>query len=274
MISSPSFCTECHESKSRTEHHPPAVALSGILDSLEQRNRPAIEGQLAYTKFLAMLPHDEVARRDQKKFGARIARAGFALGKTLKTFDFDRLPKLNRAHVHDLATGRYIDEKVCVLMVRQTGVGKSHLAQALGHCAVRQGRDVMFITQTDLLKKPHAARATDLYERKFQQFVRVPLLIVYDFALKLLRAPHDEDFHDLIATRYARSASILTSSLDSSVNGVRPSPTTAFWEPPCSPAFVMVPIRVVIEGEGFRKPKRMPESSENAADKNGKRPQS
>src|SRR5262249_9051599 len=145
------------------------LRLSGVLDSLEQRNRQAIEGQLAYTEFLAMLLHDEVARRDQKKFVARIARAGFALGKTLETFDFDRLPKLNRAHVHALATGRYIDEKVCVLMVGQTGVGKSHLAQALGHCAVRQGRDVLFITQTDLLKKLHAARATDFYERKFQQ---------------------------------------------------------------------------------------------------------
>ena len=184
------------------------LRLSGVLDSLEQRNRQAIEGQLAYTEFLAMLLHDEVARRDQKKFGAGIARAGFALGKTLETFDFDRLPKLNRAHVHDLATGRYIDEKVCVLMVGQTGVGKSHLVQALGHCAVRQGRDVLFITQTDLLKKLHAARATDLYERKFQQFVRVPLLIVDDFALKPLRAPHDEDFHDLIAARYERAAPI------------------------------------------------------------------
>uniref|UniRef100_UPI0038BA22A9 ATP-binding protein n=1 Tax=unclassified Paraburkholderia TaxID=2615204 RepID=UPI0038BA22A9 len=121
---------------------------------------------------------DEVARRDQKKLGARLARAGFALGKTLETFNFDLLPKLNRAHIHDLATGRYIDEKVCVLMVGQIGVGKSHLAQALGHCAARQGRDVLFISQTDLLKKLHAARATGIYERKFQQFVRVPLLIV------------------------------------------------------------------------------------------------
>ncbi len=185
------------------------LRLSGVLDSLEQRNRQAIDGKLAYTEFLAMLLHDEVARRDQKKLGARILRAGFALGKTLESFDFDRLPKLNRAHINDLATGRYIDEKVAILMVGQTGVGKSHIAQALGHCAARQGRDVVFVTQTDLLKKLHAARATGMYERKFQQFVRVPLLIVDDFALKPLRAPHDEDFHDLVAARYERSATIL-----------------------------------------------------------------
>jgi DNA replication protein DnaC len=116
------------------------LRLSGILDSLEQRNRQAIDGQLAYTEFLAMLLHDEVARRDQKKLGVRLARAGFALGKTLESFNFDLLPKLNRAHIHDLATGRYIDEKVAVLIVGQTGVGKSHLAQALGHCAACEWR--------------------------------------------------------------------------------------------------------------------------------------
>ena len=146
------------------------LRLSGILDSLEQRNREAIDGQLAYTEFLAMLLHDEIARRDTKKLGVRLARAGFAMGKTLETFNFDLVPKLNRTYIHDLATGRYIDEKVCVLLVGGTGVGKSHLAQALGHCAARQGRDVLFISQTDLLKKLHAARATGLYERKFQQF--------------------------------------------------------------------------------------------------------
>ncbi|BDC45443.1 hypothetical protein PTKU15_87400 [Paraburkholderia terrae] len=58
---------------------------------------------------------------------------------------------------------------------------------------------------TDLLKKLHAARATGLYERKFQQFVRVPLLIIDDFAVKPLQRPHDEDFHDLIAARYVRA---------------------------------------------------------------------
>ncbi|HZZ02332.1 ATP-binding protein [Paraburkholderia sp.] len=77
-----------------------------------------------------MLLDDEVARRDQKKLGARLVCAGFGLGKTPGTFNFDRLPKLNRAHIHDLATGRYIDEKVAILMAGQTGAGKSHIGKA------------------------------------------------------------------------------------------------------------------------------------------------
>lgn len=189
------------------------LRLSGILDSLEARNRQAIDGQLAYTEFLALLIHDEVARREQKKFTTRLRRASFRAAKTLEGFDFDRLPGVNRALVHDLATGRYLDEQVAVLIAGPCGTGKSHLAQALGHCAVRQGVDVLFLTQTQLLGSLQSARAIGTYERRFQQLATVPLLIIDDFGLKPLRPPQDEDFHDLIGERYERGATILTSNL-------------------------------------------------------------
>jgi len=85
----------------------------------------------------------------------------------------------------------------------QTGTGKSHMAQAFGHCAARQGHNVLFISQTELFKRLDAARATGCYDRKFQQLAWVPLLIVIDFALKPLRVPRDEDLHVLIAARSA-----------------------------------------------------------------------
>lgn len=84
--------------------HLKQLRLSGILDSLEARNRQAIDSKLAYTEFLALLIQDEIARRDQKKFTMRLRRAAFRTTKTIEQFDFDRLPKLNRALVHDLAT--------------------------------------------------------------------------------------------------------------------------------------------------------------------------
>lgn len=190
------------------------LRLSGILDSLEARNREAIDRKLAYTEFLSLLIHDEVARREQKKLGTRLRRANFRSQKTLEGFDFDRLPNLNRAMIHDLATCRFIEEKVAVLIAGPTGTGKSHLAQALGHAAARQGYDVLFATQTQLLGSLRSARATGTYERRFQQLVKVPLLICDDFGLKPLRSPEDEDFHDLIAERYERTATVLTSNLD------------------------------------------------------------
>ena len=194
--------------------HLKQLRLSGILDSLEARNRQAIDAKLAYTEFLALLIEDEVARREQKKYASRLRRAAFRTTKTLEGFDFDRLPQINRGLVHDLATGRYLDERAPVLIVGPCGTGKSHLAQALGHCAVRQGADVLFTTCANLTASLNAARATGAYERKLASLARVPLLIIDDFGLKPLRPPADEDLHELIAERYETVATIVTSNLD------------------------------------------------------------
>jgi len=194
--------------------HLKQLRLSGILDSLEARNRQAIDAKLAYTEFLALLIEDEVARREQKKFATRLRRAAFRTTQTLDAFEFERLPQLNRALVHDLATGRYVEERAPVLIVGPCGTGKSHLAQALGHCAVRQGVDVVFTTCASLTQSLNAARATGSYERKLAALAKVPLLIIDDFGLKPLRAPADEDLHDLIAERYEQASTIVTSNLD------------------------------------------------------------
>ena len=142
-----------------------SLRLSGVLETLEVRNRQAIDGQLVYTEFLALLLQDEIARRDQKKFDTLLRQARFRNHKTLEDFAFDRLPTLNRSLVHDLATGRYLQEKAPVLIVGPCGTGKSHLAQALGHNAVRQGVDVRFLTQSELVGGLHAARVTGVMQR-------------------------------------------------------------------------------------------------------------
>ena len=190
------------------------LRLSGILDSLEDRNKQAIGKKMSYTEFLSLLISDEVARREQKKFSLRLRRAAFRSHKTLDQFDFSFNPKINSALIQELITGRFIEEKVAVLIVGPCGTGKSHIAQAIGHAAVRQGHDVLFTSQSQLLGNLHAARATDTFDRRFQALVRIPLLIIDDFGLKPLRPPHDEDFHDLVAERYERGATVLTSNLD------------------------------------------------------------
>jgi DNA replication protein DnaC len=190
------------------------LRLSGILDSLETRNKQAIGKKMSYTEFLSLLISDEVARREQKKFSLRLRRAAFRSHKTLDQFDFSFNPMINSALIQDLITGRFVEEKVAVLIVGPCGTGKSHIAQAIGHAAVRQGHDVLFTSQSRLLGNLHAARATDNFDRRFQALVRIPLLIIDDFGLKPLRPPHDEDFHDLVAERYERGATVLTSNLD------------------------------------------------------------
>lgn len=190
-----------------------ALRLSGILDSLQTRNREAIENKMSFTEFLATLLQDEVLRREQKKFDARFKRAKINGNKTLEQFDFGFNAKINQQQIKDLATCQFIQEKVPVLIVGPCGTGKSHVAQAIAHCAIRNGTDVLFFTQTQLFKYLQTARATGEYEKKFQLLVKIPLLIVDDFGLKPLRVPQDEDLHDLISERYEQTATIVTSNL-------------------------------------------------------------
>ena len=190
------------------------LRLSGILETLPARNQEAINNKLAYSEFLALLVQDEVARRKHKKFNLRLRRAGFRGEKTLEGFDFAFNPAINQAFIKDLATCAFIEEKVAVLIAGPCGTGKSHIAQALGHLAVRAGYDTLFTTQTKLLGRLHAARATDTFQRRFHNVVKTPLLIIDDFGLKPMTPPHDEDFRDLISERYERTAALVTSNLD------------------------------------------------------------
>lgn len=104
-----------------------------------------------------------------------------------------------------------------MLIVVPSGIGKSHLAQALGHCAVRQGVDVVFTSCAALTQSLNAARPTGVYDRKLATLAHVELLIIDDFGLNPLRALADEDLHDLIAERYKRyerAVTIVASNLD------------------------------------------------------------
>lgn len=190
------------------------LRLSGIMDSVEERNRQAIENKLSYMDFLATIITDEVARRNQKKLATALRRANFRNQKTLEEFDFTFNPKINRALVMDLASCRFIKQKVGVFIVGPCGTGKSHLAQALGHAAIRAGYSVLFTTTAKMLTQLNAARAINGYERQFAKLASTDLLIIDDFGLKPLRPSQDEDFHEIISERYERKSTIVTSNLD------------------------------------------------------------
>jgi DNA replication protein DnaC len=190
------------------------LRLSGIMDSIEARNRQAIESKMTYMDFLAVIITDEIARRNQKKLTSALRRANFRNQKTLEEFDFSFNPRINQALVLELASCRFITEKVCVFILGPCGTGKSHLAQALGHSAIRAGYNVLFTSASKMLAQLNAARAINGYERQFAKIAGVDLLIIDDFGLKPLKPIQEEDFHDVIAERYERKSTIVTSNLD------------------------------------------------------------
>ena len=122
------------------------LRMSGVLETLENRNRQAIDGQWSYIEFLTRLLEDEIERRSQKQLNLRLRRATLNTTKTLEGFDFAFNPHINRQQILNLAGCDYVREKRNALLCGPTGVGKTHLAQALGpgsgpaglRCAVRQ----------------------------------------------------------------------------------------------------------------------------------------
>ena len=188
------------------------LRLSGMLDSLAARNQQAIKSQLAYPDFLSLLVEDEIARRDQRQFGQRLRKAQVSGDKTLERFDYSHSPSVNHALIAELATCRFVTEHASVLIAGPTGTGKSHLVQALGHCALRAGHDVLFITHTKLLAQLHTARATNSYNRKLAQLAKIEVIAIDDFGLRPMRSPQDEDFHELIAERYERKSLTITAN--------------------------------------------------------------
>ncbi len=165
------------------------LRLSGILQTLDVRNQQAIEEQWTYIEFLARLLEDEVERRAQKQLALRIRRASINTTKTLEGFDFAFNPHINRQQVLDLATCTYIRQKRNVLLCGPTGVGKTHLAQALAHEACRRGFTALFINTYKMLQQINGGRADGTLERRFQSYLKPDLLVLDDFGLKPLVPP-------------------------------------------------------------------------------------
>jgi len=188
------------------------LRLSGILETLEARNRQAIDGQWSYIEFLSRLLEDEVTRRAQKQLALRLRRAAINTTKTLDNFDFNFNPTINRQQVFDLASGSYLRQHHNVVICGPTGVGKTHLAQALAHEACVLGFNVLWVQTHKMLQHLNGGRADGSYERRLKAYLRPDLLILDDFGLRSLQPPGPQDLYDIIDARYEHGSILLTSN--------------------------------------------------------------
>lgn len=187
--------------------------LRALLQTFGERHRQAIESDLSHPEFLTLLFQDELGRRQHNRLTARLKRACLRPDKTLESFDSSVLHG-QKTLLHELATARFVREATPVLIVGNAGTGKTHLAHALGHQAVRLGAEVLALSQAGLETQLGQARAQATRSKLIRAIAKVDLLIIDDFGLKPLRAPADEDLHEIIDERYERKATIVTSNLD------------------------------------------------------------
>lgn len=190
------------------------LRLNGMLDNLEQKISLAMEEKWDYTNFLIALCTDEIDLREYKLLSKRINKSNLEPEKTLELFNFDFNPGIHKQTIKELANCLFIEKKEVIFFVGPSGVGKSHLAQAIGHEACRKGYDVLYLNTYHALKYINTGRGDGTFDKKLKQLIKVPLLILDDFGLRELSDNNQADLYEIISERYEKASTIITSNRD------------------------------------------------------------
>ncbi len=188
------------------------LRLGGMLQTLELRLDQAHQEKLGHLEFLELMLEDEIQRRANKALARRIQRARFDEAQTLSDFDFAFNPKIPASQIRDLATCSFIERKESVLLVGPVGVGKTHVAQAIGHAACMQGRSVLFDKTARVLSDLGAGHLDATWERRLRRYLAPDLVILDDFGLRAFSERQGEDLYELISERVRRGSTIVTSN--------------------------------------------------------------
>lgn len=188
------------------------LRLTGMLQTLPIRIKQAEESNSGYQDFLMTLIEDEYERRQSGRLLKRLRQAGFEEEKTLEGFDFSFNPQIPVKKIKQLANCVYIENKENIFLLGPVGVGKSHIAQALGHIACRMGYDVLYTKATKMFRYLNGGRADNSWEIRIKRHTVTDLLIIDDFGLKPLAPLQSDDFYEVINERYMKKSVIFTSN--------------------------------------------------------------
>jgi DNA replication protein DnaC len=187
------------------------LKLSGMLDTLDARLAQARAGDLGHLDFLQVLCQDEISRRETTSLQRRIRAARFETPATVEGFDFAASPKLPAAQIRDLAALRWLASGESVILYGPVGVGKSHIAQALAHLAIRSGADARFMKTSRALAHLAGGHADRTWDKRLRELTRPAVVVLDDFAMREFTAAQADDLYELISERAGKSV-IFTSN--------------------------------------------------------------
>ena len=190
-----------------------ASKLSRILfDTLPERLVTARQHQLPYQDWLLQVLSDEVSRRDTLAVILRVAKAQLDPAMHLEAWDATAKVTLDRGLLNELVSLRFLDTHAHVAIVGPVGVGKTFLAQALGHIACRRGASVLALRTDHMLKRLKQARLDNSYDTELRRSISVDLLVLDDFAIDTLDATESRDLYEILLERYRTGSIVVTSS--------------------------------------------------------------
>ncbi len=188
------------------------LRLTGMLETLPVRLKEAENSNSGYMDFLMSLLEDEYERRQSGRLLKRLKNAGFEEEKTLEGFDFAFNPEIPAKRIKQLANCAYLESRENVFLLGPVGVGKTHIAEALGHIACRMEYDVLYTKAPKMFSYINGGRADNSWESRIKRHTSVSLLIIDDFGLKPLTNTQADDFYEIISERYMKKSTIFTSN--------------------------------------------------------------
>ena len=195
------------------EHHLKQLKLPTMLR--DHASVAAVCGRenASFETFLLQLLERELIERQQRATERRIKAAKFPTLKTIESFQFDQQPSINEALIHELLTGEFLDRRENVLLIGNSGTGKTHLATALGLAACHEGRKVRFFGTTGLVTGLLEAREDRKLERMLKQLGRQDLLILDELGYVPFTKAGAELLFEVVSRAYERQSLIITTNL-------------------------------------------------------------
>jgi DNA replication protein DnaC len=188
------------------------LRLSGLAQSLEVRLQEATANRLNHVEFLELVLADELAVRHDRLVARRTKQASFREQKTLEDFDWDFNRAIKKKPIYDLAAGTFVRQHKDVLFVGPPGVGKSHLAQAIGLTLVKAGYAVLYRSIFDAVRDLLHDEAFDSHDRVMAKYLKPDLLILDDMGIKHLPKRSGEYLFEIVMRRHEIKSTMMTSN--------------------------------------------------------------
>lgn len=195
------------------KHHLKQLKLPTFLAEYEKQAHECAQGGVDHVRYLLRLAELELIERERRMVDRRIRAAKLPAVKSLDSFDFTAIPSLNKMLVTELARGEYILRRENIIVLGNSGTGKSHVALALGLAACQRGFSVGFATAAGLVHQLMEARDEKRLLRLQAQLAAHKLLIVDELGYVPLSPTGAELLFEIFSQRYERGSIIVTSNL-------------------------------------------------------------